>query len=115
MGAVDITARLRGWVIAAIGDAALGEEFWYDTTWHAQPQPGGAPNLVYDVVIAMRNPILGRGPLSMTMHVPIGVMQEAIVRQGVHQVMGQLRALYRQALDRPAAPAVTPPDGIAKP
>jgi hypothetical protein len=108
MGAVDVTVRLRGWVAAAIEDACMGEEFWYDTDWQIM-QTGQTRAMVYNVVVMMRNPLLGQGPLIMPFQVPITAVREDAVRMGVHHAMGELRKLHKQVLDNPQPVAKTSP------
>jgi hypothetical protein len=95
MGAVDI------------GDGCMGEEFWYDVRWQIAAA-GNVRNVQYNVIVAMTNPLLGQGPLVMPFQLPIGIMREEIVRNAVHQAMGQLRALHRAQLHGPKQPSPSP-------
>jgi hypothetical protein len=108
MGAVDITARLREWITTAIGDGCLGEEIWFDTSWQTA-QAGGGYALSYSVVIAMKSPLLGQGPLAIPFLVPIAAMREDAVRMGVHHAIGKLRELHKQLLDNPRPVVKTTP------
>jgi hypothetical protein len=105
MTAVHIGDQLDAWVAKAINDGAMGEEFWHDHAGSTVMGPVG-PSLRYTVIITMKNPLLGQGPLIMPFTVPIGAMREDAVRLGVHNAMGQLRELHKQLLD--AKPRLVP-------
>lgn len=102
MAAIDMNAQLREWVAKAINEGCMGEEFGFDVSWGIQP-----PTVVYTLVITMKNPMLGKGPIVMPFTVPLPALREDAVRMGVHHTMGQLRGAYKKILDAGPQPVAS--------
>jgi hypothetical protein len=93
MAAIDMTGQLRDWVAQAISDGCMGEDFGFDTTWNVAPG-----SLLYTVIVTLRNPFLGRGPLLIPFSVPVTKLSEATIRPAVHTLMAQLRQARSELL-----------------
>lgn len=93
MAATDMSGLLREWVAKAVSDGCLRDDFGWDTRWDLR-----APVFAYTVVLALKNPILGQGPIVQTFQAPISSLQEDTIREGVHELMTQLRQTRKLVL-----------------
>lgn len=105
--ATDIAAEIRGWVDDEIDKQAFGEDFGFAVTLAAvmQPGPQGPVRVpVWTVLITMKSPLLGEGPLYHG-PVPVGftVPNEETVRAEVAKGLQQLRDLAASKLGRKPA------------
>lgn len=99
MAAIDMTAQLREWVASAINAGCMRDDFAYDVRWDIK-----VPELTYTVVVGISNPVLGRGPVIQTFQARVTSLREDVIREGVHELMSQLRATRRELLGSIAKP-----------
>jgi hypothetical protein len=98
MSAIDVAAKVRAAALAAVDKGCFGEDFGVDTTAVVAQSPGGSAMVVYTLIVSMRNPLLGQGPLVTITQIPFPHPSAEQVEQAVTQAMKGLRDLSSEIL-----------------
>lgn len=105
MAAIDVAAKVRTTALAVVERACLGEDFGVDSTATLVPGPTGVV-VVYTLVLSLRSPLLGQGPLVVMMQIPSPNPSTEQVEHAVTEGMKGLRDLSSEILRNGNAAAV---------
>lgn len=108
MGAIDTGAKVRTAALAAVDKGCFGEDFGVDATADLAQTPAGATVVVYTLILTMRSPLLGQGPLVVITQIPSPSPTAEQVEQVVTQAMKTLRDMSSRILAGDNATAIQP-------
>lgn len=108
MGAIDMDAKVRSAAVAAIDKGCFGEDFGIDTSAVVAPTPTGGAVVLYTLILTLRSPLLGQGPLVNITQIPSPNPTSEQVEQAVTQAMKGLRDMSSKILAGDNAAAVHP-------
>lgn len=107
MSAIDVAAKVRSAALAAVDKGCFGEDFGVDATATLVESPNGAV-VVYTLIVSMRSPLLGQGPLVTITQLPSPHPSAEQVEQAVTVAMKSLRDASTQILSDGNTAAVQP-------
>jgi hypothetical protein len=106
MAAIDTAAKVRSAALSAAERQCFGEDFGIDASASLGQGPGGVM-VVYTLIVTMRSPLLGQGPLVNITQIPSPDPSAEQVEQAVTKAMAGLRELSTKILnDRVNAPSL---------
>lgn len=97
MAAIDVTAKVRAAAMAVVDKTCFGEDFGVDATATLVQAPGGVA-VAYTLILSMRSPLLGQGPLVTITQIPSPNPTGEQVEQAVTEAMKGLRDLSSKIL-----------------
>ena len=97
MAAFDVMAQVEAQALAVAGQQAFGEELGVAVTWMLASTPQGA-QVVFTVMVSMRAPLLGQGPLFSAGQILSPNPSQEQVEATVAECLRQLRGLSSQML-----------------
>lgn len=105
MAAIDVAAKVRAAALATVGKSCLGEDFGVDATATLVQSPTGVV-VVYTLILSLRSPLLGQGPLVVMMQIPSPNPATEQVEHAVSEGVKGLRDLSSKILNDGNATAV---------
>lgn len=108
MAAIDIAAKVRAAALATVDKQCFGEDFGVDASAVAVQGPTGGVMVLYTLIVTMRSPVLGQGPLVNVTQIPSPHPTSEQVEQAVSKAMQGLRDLASKILTGDDTAAVQP-------
>jgi hypothetical protein len=98
MAAIDIAAKIRSTALAAIEAQCFGEDFGFDCAMALMPNPAGGVQVMYTLMVSMRSPLLGQGPMFAPIQMQSPQPDAPAVEKFVTKAMRELRETSRKLL-----------------
>jgi hypothetical protein len=108
MSAIDVSAKVRAAALAAVDKGCFGEDFGVDASAVVAQSPAGGAVILYTLIVSMRSPLLGQGPLVNVTQIPSPHPTAEQVEQAVTQAMKGLRDLSTEILNGGNTAAIQP-------
>lgn len=97
MAVIDVPAQVSAQAEACAAKLAFGEDFGIGVNWGIVPTPNGA-QVVFTLLLTMRSPLLGQGPLFAAGQIPSPHPAQDEVETCVGECARQLRELSSRML-----------------